>query len=351
MFGCPPVHTQQKHSMLCQTKGVAICPHTFGCPLYINNTKKACFVRLRGCPYAPYIWMPPVCMDAPCMFRYCHMFWMLPPVCLNTPVCLDAPICLDGTPVCLDAHICLNTPICSWMPSCMIGQPHVCTPPYVWMSPCMFGCSPICLDTARCMGTSKGMRDPQTCLDILLYGVHMDSPPYVTKHAPYMCWMLYSMIWGHLPNIHEGHPNIQGSSKHILGASKCMGCPYGQGSIQTSWGSDPKHVGLSKMCWVHPCTLQASKHIGGVQTYTGDIQTYGRVSTHIQGTSKYTGGCPNIQGSIQTYGGIQTYIGVIQTYGGIQTYRRVHPNIWGPSKHMGGYPNIQWQCIQTYGGI
>ena len=66
----------------------------FGCPLYIHNTKEACFVRLRGCPYAsihldapmfghPYVWMPlmfqwlPVSLDvpnmSPCMFGHLHM--------------------------------------------------------------------------------------------------------------------------------------------------------------------------------------------------------------------------------------------------------------------------------------
>ena len=28
-------------------------PPYFGCPMYIHNTKKASFVRLRGCPYVP----------------------------------------------------------------------------------------------------------------------------------------------------------------------------------------------------------------------------------------------------------------------------------------------------------
>ena len=62
----------------------------FGCPLYIHNTKKACFARLMGCPYAPihldaptYVWMPPVCLDIPHMFGHPHMFgfplyvWMM----------------------------------------------------------------------------------------------------------------------------------------------------------------------------------------------------------------------------------------------------------------------------------
>ena len=34
--------TQRKH--FCQTKGVSICPHTFGCPLYVV--------------ISPYVWMP-----------------------------------------------------------------------------------------------------------------------------------------------------------------------------------------------------------------------------------------------------------------------------------------------------
>ena len=92
----PTVHTQHKESMLYHTKAVSICPihldapstiecphmfghpsvcldttnmfgcpqyvwtplyvwMMFGCPPYIHNTKKACFVTLRECPYAPYI--------------------------------------------------------------------------------------------------------------------------------------------------------------------------------------------------------------------------------------------------------------------------------------------------------
>ena len=45
--------------------------------------KKACFVTLRECPYAPILLDAPICLDTPCMFGC-------------TPVCLDAPICLDG---------------------------------------------------------------------------------------------------------------------------------------------------------------------------------------------------------------------------------------------------------------
>ena len=43
MFGYHPVHTQHKESILYQTKGVSICPHTLGCPTYV--------------------WIPPICLD------------------------------------------------------------------------------------------------------------------------------------------------------------------------------------------------------------------------------------------------------------------------------------------------
>ena len=49
----PPIHSQHKESMLCHTKGVSICPHTFGCP------------HMCGCTL--YVWMP-------LMFRHTHMF-------------------------------------------------------------------------------------------------------------------------------------------------------------------------------------------------------------------------------------------------------------------------------------
>ena len=104
-------------------KGV---PHMCGCPLYIHNTKKACFVRLRGCPSALihfdapislhtsicldgplYVWMPPM---PPCMFGHPQMFGC--PCKLGCPLCLDAPY--------------------------MLGHSHMFRcPPYVYM---MFGC-------------------------------------------------------------------------------------------------------------------------------------------------------------------------------------------------------------------
>ena len=120
-----------------------LCPHMFGCPLYIHNTKKACFVRLRGYPYAPIHLDAVICLDGP---LYVWMPSICLPVCLDDPICLDALVCLDascalGHPPCLDAPICLDD---VWMPLSAL-MPSICLD-----TPCMFGCL-ICLDTPICL--------------------------------------------------------------------------------------------------------------------------------------------------------------------------------------------------------
>ena len=77
IWKCPHIQRASKQGV----------PHMFGFPLYIHNTKKACFVRLRRCPYAPISLDTPICLNGP-------LYAWMPPICL--PVCLDTPICLDG---------------------------------------------------------------------------------------------------------------------------------------------------------------------------------------------------------------------------------------------------------------
>ena len=67
VWGYPNIQGASKHT------GGMYAP-MFGCTLNIHNTKKACFVRLRGIHMPPYIWITPICFDA-------------------FPVCLDAPKC------------------------------------------------------------------------------------------------------------------------------------------------------------------------------------------------------------------------------------------------------------------
>ena len=100
----------------------------FGCLLYIHNTKKACFVILRRCPYtpihldAPYVLMPPICLDDPCIFGYPHMF---------------------GHP-----HM-FGCPLYVWMPAVHIQHKEsmLCQTKGVSICPHMFGYSPVCLGT------------------------------------------------------------------------------------------------------------------------------------------------------------------------------------------------------------
>ena len=87
------------------------CPHVniwkiLGCLLYIYNTKKACFVRLRGCPYAPYTFECP------------HMFGCL-------LLYFDLPICLDTTHmVGCSSHL--------WMPHTFGGIQTYRGQPNIW---------------------------------------------------------------------------------------------------------------------------------------------------------------------------------------------------------------------------
>ena len=102
-----------------------VVPPMFGCPLYIHNIKKTCFVRVKGCPYAPYIWMPPyvwmppICWDAPVCLDACYV-WMAPCI-LDAPIWL--PVCLDN-PICLDAPVCIGIPYV-WMPPICLDTPHM----------------------------------------------------------------------------------------------------------------------------------------------------------------------------------------------------------------------------------
>ena len=363
----PAVHIQHKESMCCQTKGVSICPHIFGCPICLDAP------CMYGCPHMvghhPYVWMPPVCLDTPhvwiplyighphifqcpCMFGHPRV-WM-PPVCLDNPhmfgchpVCLDAPICLNAPicvwmitcmfgcchmfghpPVCLDAPICLDAslyvwmPPYIWMPPCMFGHPLSLDVPYVWITPCMFG-YPTCFGTP-CMFKHPYVWMPPVCfdtpicLDALVYAWKMfGCPLYIYNTKSMLCQTKWVSI-----------------CPHTFGCPPCLyaSCMFGH-----------PHVWMSLIPLNAPIYFGASKHTGGSQTYEGHPNIQGSVQTcgtsnHTQrcanmGECKHTGGQPNIWG----HPNIQADI---QTYGDIQTYR-VHPNIWqhlnikGSSKHMG----------------
>ena len=80
----PPVHTQPKESMLCQTKGVSICPMHLGVPCML------------GCPIglnAPSMFGCPICLDGSCMFG-----------------CPDMPPCMFGC-----RHM-FGCPLYAWTP-------------------------------------------------------------------------------------------------------------------------------------------------------------------------------------------------------------------------------------------
>ena len=174
----PPVHQQHKESMLHQTKGVSICPHTFGCP------------HLFGYPL--YVWMPPICLDATICLDAPPYVWM--PSCMFGHPMFALPLSLD-TPLygCLP-HV-FGHPLYVWMPSICLGVPV-----YVWMLPNVCW-HPKVWGTSKHMGVSKCMG---------AYG----HPLSMTKHAFFVMYM-----YSRHPNIfptpggiqpYGGHPTIWG---------------------------------------------------------------------------------------------------------------------------------------------
>ena len=163
----PPVHKQHKESMLCQTKGVSICPHRFRCH------------HLLG--YHLYVGLPPLCLDAAICLD-------APTVCLNATLCLNTPICLDTLYVWMSPYV--WTPSYVWMPTCMFGHTPCLHSPYVWVPP-IFGHPsvwldiPTCLDTPCMFGCPPNVWPPPVCLDV---GIQT-----------------YGSV-----QMYEGHPNIQG---------------------------------------------------------------------------------------------------------------------------------------------
>ena len=182
-----PIHKQHKESMLCQTKGLSICPHRFRCHHMLG--------------YQLYVGMPPlrldaaICLDAPPVCLNATL-------CLNTPICLDTPVCLD-VPICLDTFIYLDAHLYVWTYPICLHSPYVWMPLYVWVS--------LSLDTPLYGWTSPHVWTPPVYLDVL----HMFGFPCV-----FGCG--YPNIWQ--------CPNVLGASKINITKKACFvrlrGCPY-----------------------------------------------------------------------------------------------------------------------------
>ena len=90
-----------------------------------QNTKKPCFVRLRGCLYALHF---------------------------ETPMLLDTSLYVWTTPICLDVPACMSGSLHVWTLPHMFGHPlYVWMHQNVWTPPCMFGCPLVCFDATICL--------------------------------------------------------------------------------------------------------------------------------------------------------------------------------------------------------
>ena len=192
-IGVPPVYTQHKESMLCQTKGVSICPMHLDAPISLDTP-----ICLNG---PLYVWMTLYVRVSP-MFECPLYAW-------TTPICLDAPIYLDDV----------------WMPPvytqhkesmlCQTKGVSICPihvdAPICLGALCMFGCPTVCLDAAKCMVASKGMRDIRTYGGVQTYRVSskcMEAYAHPqSKKACFLCVVYLQQASKHLPYI-WGHPNI-----------------------------------------------------------------------------------------------------------------------------------------------
>ena len=198
--------------MLCQTKGVSICPHKFGCPyvwmifgcpLYIHNTKKTCFVRLRGCPYAP------IHLGHPNMSSV-QIYWGVQTYRGHLNIWGIKCIGAIWHPLSLTKHAFFV--LCMYSRHPNIFQTYMGAP--------------------KCMGVSKHTGGIQTYGGIKIYrrvSKHMGA----SKHTGSYPNMGHPNIWGCL--------NIQGASKHgehlyIQGAYKHMGVSKHTGSYPNIWG-------------------------------------------------------------------------------------------------------------------
>ena len=293
----PPLHTEHKESMLC----------------------------LRGCPYAP------IHLDAPCMFRCCHIFgctplYVLMPPYVWMPTCTFGHLpyfalpyifgctpCIFGCPLCLDTPLYSQMPPHVWIPSCMFGCPW-----YVWLSPVHIQQKDTNIhtihtgDASKYMGATKHMGvykhmgaskhtggHPSIWGHTNVWGAY-GHPLSLTKYAFFMLYM-----YGRHPNIiqtyggvqtYGGYPIIQEASKHRWGVQH-MG-------PSKHTGEHPNIQGASKCIWAYGHPLSLTKHAffvvcmyRGHQTsskHTGSIQTYVGVSKHMgasknMGVSKHTG--------------------------------------------------------------
>ena len=134
----PPVYTQHKESMLCQTKGVSICPIHLDAPICLNAP------CMLGCPhmfgYPLYVWMAPYAS----LYVWMPLYGRVPPM-FGCPLYAWTPHMFRCSPICLDDV---------WMPpvhtkhkEMMLCQTKgVSIFPHTFGCPHMFGCLPVCLD-------------------------------------------------------------------------------------------------------------------------------------------------------------------------------------------------------------
>ena len=182
MFGCP--------LNMCGHSHMFGHPHMFGCLLYIYNTNKTCFGRLRGCPYTSIHLDAPICLDTCNMFGCSQNMWTL---------------CMFGCPICLDTPLYVGHPYVWMPPEYVWSLPYVWMPPYVWK---MFGYLLYIYNTKKaCFVRLRGCPYAP---------IHLDAP--ICLDAPYVWTPLICLDVPHTFGCHHTFGSIQtysGAAKHM----------------------------------------------------------------------------------------------------------------------------------------
>ena len=130
----------------------------------------------------PYVWTPPVCLDAP-------------PECLDVPLYVGIPPYAWMPPLCFNTTHMFGWLLYIWM------HPYVCILQYVWTPP-------ICLNALLYVWMSPYVCTLPVCLDGLMFGcsLHVWTPP-VCLHD----------VW--MPPVHTQHK--ESMLCHTKGVSIC----------------------------------------------------------------------------------------------------------------------------------
>ena len=208
-------------------------PHIFGYPLYV--------------------WMSSICLASPCVFGCGHPnIWQCPnvlgaskhtggyPNIWGHPYILGPQTWMGISKHMAESKHIGGHPKIWGHPNIQWVHPKILGHPNKWGCPNMEGDIQTCRGFPNIQGASKHKRGIQNVGGVQTYGGIKTYSRCIQTYGPSKCMGTYghplvSQSMLSLCCVCTGHPNIiktyKGSSKHMLGVSKQMGCPNIQGAF------------------------------------------------------------------------------------------------------------------------